>query len=114
MFLFDASQHERLEYEVEPRHLLLVHLAPGPLGVSLDVLAEPLLELVVGVEQGRHHEVKEGPELRHGVLYGGTGEQEAAPAPELEQQPPTLAAGGLDGLAGAGGSGRTANQLIKY
>ena len=35
----------------------LLYLSPGTLSVSLDIPAEPFLELVVGVEQGRHYEV---------------------------------------------------------
>ena len=33
------------------------------LGVPLDVLAEPLVELIVRVEQGRHDKVQQGPQL---------------------------------------------------
>lgn len=34
-------------------------------GVALDVLGEPLVELFVGIEQRRHDEMQQGPQLRH-------------------------------------------------
>lgn len=36
------------------------------LGVALDVLGEPLVELFVGIEQRGHDEVQQGPQLRDG------------------------------------------------
>ena len=66
--------------------------------MSFNVFAEPLLELVVGVKEGGHDEMEQGPELGHGVLYGGTGEKKTAAALELEQHFPALAAGRLDRL----------------
>lgn len=56
--------------------MLLVEGALG-LGMRLDVLGEPFLELVVGVEEFGHDEVEEGPEFGHGVLDGGSGEEQA-------------------------------------
>ena len=66
--------------------------------MTLDILAEPLLELVVGVEQGRHHKVEQGPELCHRVLDRGPGQQKATPTLELQQHFPALTVGRLDGL----------------
>lgn len=50
---------------------LLVH------GVRLNVLAEPLLELLERVEETRHDEVQERPELAHRVLDGRARQQQA-------------------------------------
>lgn len=35
-------------------------------GVALDVLGEPLVKLFVGIEQRRHDEVQQGPQLTDG------------------------------------------------
>ena len=83
---------------MQSRHLQLVHLALGALGVALDVPAEPLLELVVAVKQCGHDEVQQTPELGHGVLNGRAGQQQPAPALELQQHLPALAGGRLDSL----------------
>ena len=90
------------------------------LGVALDVLGEPLVELVVGVEQCGHDEVEQGPQLwgkkqhvsmsaphthtlththshtpphlSHGVLDGCTSQQQSVSTLELEQDLPAHAA----------------------
>ena len=45
---------------------VLLTLVDGRLvfGVALDVLGEPLVKLVVGIEQRGHDEVQQGPQLR--------------------------------------------------
>ena len=65
---------------------------------ALDVLREPVVELVVRVEEGRHDKVQQRPQLGHGVLYGRAAEEEAVPAAELKQHLPPLRGRGLDGL----------------
>ena len=49
----------------------------------LDVLREPLLELLVIVEQLWHDKVKQGPELGHRVLDWCTGQQKSVSRIEL-------------------------------
>lgn len=43
--------------------LVLVQLAALILGMVLDILREPLVELVLRVEKRRHDEVKKSPEF---------------------------------------------------
>ena len=43
------------------------------LSMSLNVLAEPLIEPLMRVEEGGHDEVQQSPQLRHGVLYRSAG-----------------------------------------
>lgn len=67
---FYTAEHEGLEDGVEALDLVLVEGALV-LAVGLDVFGEPLLELLVGVEELGHYEVEQGPELGHCVLDGG-------------------------------------------
>ena len=60
--LLDTPEHEGLEYHVESAELVGVDGGLA-LDVVLDVLGEPLAELLVGVEQRRHDEVQQRPEL---------------------------------------------------
>ena len=59
----NATQHEWLQNHVQTTKLVLVQLAAFVLSRILDVLREPLVELIVGVEQARHDEVQEGPQF---------------------------------------------------
>ena len=59
----DATQHERLQDHMKTAKLMLVELAALVLSSILDVLREPLVELIVGVEQARHNEMQEGPQF---------------------------------------------------
>lgn len=43
--------------------------------MALDVLGEPLVELVMWVKHCGHDEVEKSPQLCHAVLYGGPAEQ---------------------------------------
>jgi hypothetical protein len=95
--LLDTTEHERLEDHVKSPQLMLVHRSLV-LGVALDVLGEPLAELVVRVEEGRHDEVEEGPEFVHRVLDGGTGEEESVAAAEAEERLPSCTSRALDRL----------------
>ena len=78
-----------------PSPLTLVNVALDPvLGVVLDVPAEPVVELSVGVEQRGHDEVQQRPELGHRVLDRRARQQDTAAAPETQQTLPALAGGG--------------------
>jgi hypothetical protein len=62
--LLDAPEHERLEDHVQSPELVLVVFAAALLvGCVFDVAREPLAELVVRIEETRHDEVKQRPEL---------------------------------------------------
>jgi hypothetical protein len=67
---FDSSKHERLEDFMKSLDVLLIdHLVACSFdGRRLNVLGEPFLELLMAVEELRHDEVQESPELSHGVL----------------------------------------------
>lgn len=56
----------REEHYSPHRCRVLLTLVDGRLvfGVALDVLGEPLVKLVVGIEQRGHDEVQQGPQLR--------------------------------------------------
>ncbi|KAH6603254.1 hypothetical protein Trco_008029 [Trichoderma cornu-damae] len=95
--LLHAAEHERLQDHVEALQLVLVELGVA-LRVGLDVLGKPFAELVVRIEERRHDEVQQGPQLLHVVLDGGAGEQQAVPAVEAEQALPAGAGRALDGL----------------
>ena len=58
-----TTQHERLQDHMKTAQLVLVEFAPLVLGSILDILREPLVELVVRVEQSRHDEMEESPQL---------------------------------------------------
>ena len=59
----DTTQHEWFKDHVETPQLVLVELAALILRCVLDILREPLVELVVRVEQARHDEVQESPQF---------------------------------------------------
>ena len=59
----NTTQHEWLQNHVQTTKLVLVQFAAFILSRILDVLREPLVELIVGVEQTRHNEVQEGPQF---------------------------------------------------
>ena len=62
----DTTKHERLQDHMQTAELVLVELATFVLRSILDVLGEPFIELVVGVEQTRHDEMKQCPQLCEG------------------------------------------------
>ena len=82
---------------MEAAELVLVHRALV-LGVALDVLGEPLAELVVRVEERRHDEVEQRPQLVHRVLDRRAREQKAVPAAEAEERLPARARRAFDRL----------------
>ena len=59
----DTTKHERLQDHMQTAQLVFVELAAFVLSSVLDVLGEPLVELIVGVKQTRHNEVQEGPQF---------------------------------------------------
>eukprot|EP01136_Pigoraptor_vietnamica_P043776 Opistho-1_new@19633 len=95
--LLDSPEHKGLQNHVQPRELVLVK--PGLLlGVTLNVLREPLVELLVRVKQTRHDKVQQRPQLGHAVLDWRAGEQQAIAAIEVEQRLPAGARAALDCL----------------
>ena len=58
-------------------------------GVLLNILGEPLLELLVVVEKLWHDEMKERPELSHGVLDWRTGKEQSISGVELQEGLPS-------------------------
>ena len=58
-----APQHERFQDHVQSTQLMFVQLATFVLCCVLDILREPLIELVVGIEKTWHNEVQQGPEF---------------------------------------------------
>ena len=77
-----TAQHKGLEHGMQSLELVLVELALVH-ARRLDVLREPLLELLVIVEQLWHDKVKQGPELGHRVLDWCTGQQKSISRIEL-------------------------------
>ncbi len=72
----DTTKHEWLKDHVEPTQLVLVQLATLVLSSVLDILREPLVELIMGVKKTRHDEVKQCPELcscRQLCIYSSRG-----------------------------------------
>ena len=57
----DATQHERLQDHMKTAKLMLVELAALVLSSVLDVLREPFVELVMGIEETRHDKVQKRP-----------------------------------------------------
>lgn len=57
MFL-DTAQHERFEDHMQPTKLMFVEFVALVLRGILDVLREPFVELVMGIEQTRHDEMQ--------------------------------------------------------
>ena len=68
----NTTQHEGLQDHVEATKLVFVELAALVLGRILDVLREPLVELVVRVEQARHDKVEQSPQFCTEIRYDGT------------------------------------------
>jgi len=60
---FDTAQHERLEDHMQSTKLVLVEFIALILCSILDVLREPFVELVMGIEQTRHDEMQQCPEF---------------------------------------------------
>jgi hypothetical protein len=58
-----AAQHERLENHMKPTQLMLIEPSSTRPSSSFNILREPFRELVMRVEQTRHDEMKQGPEL---------------------------------------------------
>jgi hypothetical protein len=59
----DSAQHEGLEDHVQPAQLVLIQLAALVLRGILNIFGEPLIELIMGVEQARHDEMQECPKF---------------------------------------------------
>ena len=72
--LLDTTQHEWLQDHMQSPQLVFVELSVT-LCVTLNVLGEPLAELVVRVEQARHDEMKKSPKFLHVVLDRCTRQQ---------------------------------------
>ena len=62
-----ATQHEGLEDHMKSTKLMLVQFATLVLRSILDVLGEPLVELVMRIEQTRHDEMQQRPKLCNSV-----------------------------------------------
>ena len=73
--LLEASKHEWLQDHMQALQLMLVKLSLVH-AVLLDVLGEPLLKLLVIIEELRHDEVKQCPQLSHRVLNWCTRQQQ--------------------------------------
>lgn len=59
----DTAQHERLKDHVQSTKLVFVEFVALILSSILNVLREPLIELVMGIEQTRHNEVQQCPQF---------------------------------------------------
>ena len=59
----NATQHEWLEDHMKTPKLMLVEPASLVFRGVLDVLGEPFVELVMRVEQTRHDEMQQRPQL---------------------------------------------------
>ncbi len=55
---------ERNIFFSDPRAVLTLVDGRLVFSVALDILGEPLVKLVMGIEQRRHNEVQQGPQLR--------------------------------------------------
>ena len=55
---FDTAQHERLEDHMQSTKLMFVEFIALILCSILDVLREPFVKLVMGIEQTRHDEMQ--------------------------------------------------------
>ena len=53
----DTTQHERFQDHMQSTKLVIVEFVALIFSSILNVLREPLIELVMGVEQTRHDEV---------------------------------------------------------
>lgn len=58
---FHTTQHEGLQDHMQAAQLMFIQLAAFVLRGILNILREPLVELVVGIEQTGHDEVKQSP-----------------------------------------------------
>jgi hypothetical protein len=61
-------------------------------------LGKPFIEVVLAVKECGHDEVQQGPQLRHVVLYGGAGQEDAVAAAEGQKRFPAHGGRALDGL----------------
>jgi hypothetical protein len=59
----DTTQHERFEDHMQSAKLVFVELVALVLSSVLNILREPFVELVMGIEQTRHDEVQQCPKL---------------------------------------------------
>lgn len=94
----DTPQHEWLQNHVQPSELMLVKPATLVLCSVFNVLREPLVELVVRVEQAWHDKVQQCPQLLHGVLDGGSGKEQTITAIEPKERFPSRTGRILDVL----------------
>lgn len=68
------------------------------LAMSLDVFGEPFLELLVGVKNFWHDEVKECPEFSHGILDWCSCQQKLVSCLKVHQDAPSLRSNIFDSL----------------
>jgi len=59
----DTAQHERFEDHMQSTKLVFVEFITLILRGILDILREPFVELVVGIEQARHDEMQKCPKF---------------------------------------------------
>ena len=81
----ESTQYERSQYGVQSSDELSVELLTA-LYHGLDRHTEPLSELSLTLEHGRHEEVHERPQLHHTVLQRSAGEQQSALRVEGQQR----------------------------
>eukprot|EP00958_Prasinococcus_capsulatus_P003142 scaffold279_cov369-Prasinococcus_capsulatus_cf.AAC.7 len=93
----DAPQHEGLDDLVQSAQLVLVERVTT-VSVTLDALAEPLVEMLVRVEERGHDEVQQRPQLGHRILDGRARQQKPVAALEAEQCFPPQRGGALNRL----------------
>jgi hypothetical protein len=91
-FLLDiflqSSKHEGLKDEMQSLQLMLVQFSLVH-GVLLDVLREPLLELLMVVEKFWHDEMQKCPELCHRILDWRTRKKQSISGVELQEGLPS-------------------------
>jgi hypothetical protein len=86
--VLQTSEHEGFQNQVQPSKLMLVDLSLVCQRVLFNVLREPFLELLMGVEELRHDKVEKGPQLCHRVLDRSTSQEESVSCIELKQYLP--------------------------
>ena len=62
-----STQHEGFQDHVQPPKLVLIQFTALVLRSILDVFREPLVELIMRIEQTWHDEMQQGPQLCYGV-----------------------------------------------
>ena len=60
------------------------------LRMRLDILGEPILELLKRIKKLRHDEMQQRPQFSHGVLNGRAREKQTIPGMETQQGLPPL------------------------